>query len=76
MGAITDETARTTELKLDFLTSGKKYKATIYQDGKDAHWKTNPKQYEIMVKTVTNESKLKIMLAAGGGTAISFELVD
>lgn len=76
LGAITDETARTTELKLDFLTSGKKYKATIYQDGKDAHWKTNPKQYEIMVKTVTNESKLKIMLAAGGGTAISFELVD
>ncbi|MEZ4802962.1 MAG: glycoside hydrolase family 97 protein [Gelidibacter sp.] len=71
LGAITDENSRTTEIKLDFLTPGKKYKATIYQDGKDADWKNNPKSYEIKTQTVTNKSKLKLNLAAGGGTAIS-----
>lgn len=72
LGAITDENARTTEIKLDFLSPNKKYKTTIYQDGKDAHWKNNPKSYNIKSETVTNTSKLKLNLAAGGGTAISF----
>lgn len=76
LGAITDENARSTEIKLDFLEAGKKYKATIYQDGKDADWKTNPKSYDIKTQTVTSKSKLKLNLAKGGGTAISFELVD
>ena len=76
LGAITDENARSTEIKLDFLEAGKKYKATIYQDGKDADWKTNPKSYDIKTQAVTSKSKLKLNLAKGGGTAISFELVD
>jgi hypothetical protein len=37
LGAITDENARKSE-KLDFLTKGQKYKATIYEDAKDADW--------------------------------------
>ncbi|MEO6347337.1 MAG: glycoside hydrolase family 97 protein [Aquaticitalea sp.] len=76
LGAITDENSRTTELKLDFLSPNKKYKATIYQDGKDADWKDNPKSYDIKTQTVTNMSKLKLNLAKGGGTAISFIPID
>ncbi|MCB0447629.1 MAG: glycoside hydrolase family 97 protein, partial [Gelidibacter sp.] len=38
LGAITDEHPRTTEIKLDFLSPKKKYKAVIYQDGEAAHW--------------------------------------
>lgn len=72
LGAITDENPRSTEITLDFLTPGKKYKATIYQDGKDAHWEKNPKAYSIKTIEVTSKSKLKLNLAAGGGTAISF----
>ncbi|RXR30656.1 glycoside hydrolase family 97 protein [Flavobacterium piscinae] len=72
LGAITDENPRNTEIALDFLTPGKKYKATIYQDGKDAHWEKNPKAYSIKTIEVTAKSKLKLNLAAGGGTAISF----
>jgi len=34
LGAITDENARASEIKLDFLTKGKKYKAIIYEDAK------------------------------------------
>jgi hypothetical protein len=72
LGAITDENPRTSEIKLDFLTPGKKYKAIIYQDGKTAHWQNNPINYEIKTVEVTSKSKLKLVLAAGGGTAISF----
>jgi glucan 1,4-alpha-glucosidase len=72
LGAITDENARTTEIKIDFLTPNIKYKAIIYQDGKTADWKSNPISYEIKTIEVTSKSKIKLILAAGGGTAISF----
>ncbi|HRE76857.1 MAG TPA: glycoside hydrolase family 97 protein [Flavobacterium sp.] len=72
LGAITDENPRSSQISLSFLTPGKKYKATIYQDGKDAHWEKNPKSYSIKTIEVTSKSKLKLNLAAGGGTAISF----
>lgn len=71
VGAITDENSRNTTISLDFLTPGKKYKAIIYQDGKTAHWEKNPINYEIKTIEVTSKSKLKLTMAAGGGTAIS-----
>lgn len=71
VGAITDENPRNTTISLDFLTPGKKYKAIIYQDGKTAHWEKTPINYEIKTIEVTSKSKLKLNLAAGGGTAIS-----
>lgn len=76
LGAITDENTRGAEVRLDFLDAGKKYKATIYEDGKDAHWENNPKSYAIKTQTVTSKSKLKLNLAASGGTAVSFEVID
>ncbi len=76
LGAVTDENARKTEIKLDFLTKGKKYKAIIYEDAKDADWKMNPKAYSIRSVVVTNASKIKLNLAPGGGTAISFEPIN
>lgn len=72
LGAITDENPRNTELTLNFLSPGKKYKATLYQDAKEAHWENNPKAYSIKTIEVTSKTKLKLNLAAGGGTAISF----
>jgi hypothetical protein len=71
LGAITDENPRKTEIKLDFLSPNMTYKATIYKDGKDAHWKNNPKSYDITSQTVTSKSKLKLDLASSGGVAIS-----
>jgi len=73
LGAITDENARDTEIKLDFLSPNKKYKAIVYQDGKDADWKNNPKSYTIKTLEVTCKSKIKLHLCNGGGTAISFQ---
>lgn len=72
LGAITDENARKTAISLDFLTPRKKYKATIYEDAKDAHWEKNPKAYVIRTVEVTSKSKIELNLVSGGGTAISF----
>ncbi len=76
LGAITDENARKSEIKLDFLTKGKKYKAIIYEDAKDADWKNNPIAYKISTIVVTFKSKINLNLAPGGGTAISFEPIN
>ena len=73
LGAITDENARQTEIKLDFLSPNQNYEATVYQDGNDADWKNNPKSYSIKTARVTAKSKIKLNLAKGGGTAISFK---
>ena len=73
LGAITDENARKSEIKLDFLTKGQKYKAIIYEDAKDADWQKNPIAYKIKTIEVTSKSKINLVLAPGGGTAISFE---
>lgn len=71
VGSITDEKPRKTTISLDFLTPGKKYKATVYEDGKDADWENNPVSYHIRTLDVNSKSKINLVLAAGGGTAIS-----
>jgi glucan 1,4-alpha-glucosidase len=76
LGSITDDNARTTSINLDFLTPNKKYLATFYNDGDDAHWKTNPKSYNIKTKEVNSKTAIKLKLASGGGAAISFKLIN
>lgn len=76
LGAITDEKARQTEIKLNFLSPNIKYEAIIYEDAKDADWEKNPKAYNIKKIQVTAKSKIKLLLAKGGGTAISFKPIN
>ena len=76
LGSITDENARTVEVSLNFLDDGKSYKATLYEDVEDSHWDKNPTAYKIENKIVSNSDKLTLELAPGGGTAISFILVE
>ena len=73
VGAITDENSRNEIVPLDFLDKGKKYVATIYADGADADWKTNPEAYQINTYLVDANTKLKLKLAPGGGAAISIK---
>jgi glucan 1,4-alpha-glucosidase len=73
LGAITDENARTTDVKLDFLPSKQTFTAIIYSDAADAHWEKNPMAYTIRKSLVTANSILNIKLASGGGTAISLK---
>jgi alpha-glucosidase len=72
LGATTNKEARTLEIPLTFLEEGKKYQAKIYADGEDADWETNPTSYRIEEKTVTNADVLTVVMAKGGGQAVSF----
>ena len=56
-----------------FLEKGKKYEATIYADGKDAHYLENPHSYTVTKKTITAKSKMVLHLACGGGVAMSIK---
>jgi hypothetical protein len=72
LGSVGGEQQRTSKITFDFLDAGKNYIATIYADGPDADYKTNPQAYTIKNFVVTNKSKLSQFVAAGGGYAISF----
>ncbi|KQC34445.1 alpha-glucosidase [Nonlabens sp. YIK11] len=69
-------TARTATVDFKFLEKGKKYKATIYADAKDAHYKNNPQAYKITTKNVTQKTKLDVFTAPGGGFGISVVEVE
>ncbi|SDQ55725.1 glycoside hydrolase family 97 protein [Flagellimonas zhangzhouensis] len=73
VGNVNGTTERTTTVSLGFLEKGKKYEATIYRDGENAHYNTNPQSYKIDSKRVTAKSKLKVRSAPGGGFAISIK---
>ncbi len=72
LGAATDEQPRTLTLSLDFLKPGTKYRATIYADGPDADWETNPTSYTISEREVSAADTLEVVMAPGGGQAVSF----
>ncbi len=75
-GGVTNADARDTNLKLDFLTPGSTYEATIYADAPDAHFDTNPEAYIITKQQVTSADTLPIHMAPGGGFAISFVIEE
>lgn len=71
IGNVNGYEPRTSNINFSFLEKGKKYTATIYSDGKDANYKTNPQAYTVRKIEVTNKSKLSQLSVAGGGYAIS-----
>jgi len=73
VGNTSDENGHQSVLKLDFLTPGKKYTATIYADAKNADYQNNPQAYTIKKQVVTSKSILKLKAARGGGYAISIK---
>jgi alpha-glucosidase len=70
VGAITDEEGRTIDVPLSFLTPGRRYVAEIYADGPRANWLENPLPVTITRRPVTSASRLRVVLAPGGGQAI------
>jgi alpha-glucosidase len=72
LGAMTDEHPRVLEAPLAFLDSGRRYRAEIYRDAPDAHWKTNREAIVIESRDVTSADTLSLHLAPGGGQAIRF----
>ncbi|HYD28133.1 glycoside hydrolase family 97 protein [Brevundimonas sp.] len=72
LGSITDESPRSFSEPLTFLEAGRRYRAEIYRDAPDAHWKTNREAIVIEQREVTAADVLDLRLAPGGGQAIRF----
>lgn len=71
IGCVAGEDGHESTLNFDFLEKNKNFKATIYCDAKDAHYKNNPQAYEITRQGITADTELKLKAASGGGYAIS-----
>ncbi|MCD7941361.1 MAG: glycoside hydrolase family 97 protein [Bacteroides intestinalis] len=67
VGTLNDGTARTLNLKLDFLGDGK-YQAEIYTDASDAD--ENPNHLNKETRTVTRKDVIDLPLAADGGSVL------
>lgn len=76
IGGVTDEEERAVSCKLDFLEEHRQYVATIYRDTPDAHYETNPEAYEIESRHVSSRDILSLVMAPGGGFALSIKLAD
>ena len=77
IGCVAGQNPHTSKLTLDFLDKDKKYIATIYADGEDTDYKTNPQSYTIKKGIVTSKTKLTLKAVEAGGYAISiFEVKD
>lgn len=75
VGGITDENKREYTVDFSFLDKGKKYEATIYEDGKDADYIDNPQSYNIYKKQITSKSKINFKMVRSGGFAVSVKPV-
>ena len=75
VGAITNASARTLDVSLDFLPRGRAYVAEVYADGPGANWRTNPLPVSMSRRPVTSASRLTIAMAPGGGQAIRIRAV-
>jgi len=60
-------------LKLDFLDEDTQYEAVIYADGPNADWESNPLDYVIEKKLVRKGDDFRVVLAKGGGQAVTIK---
>ena len=73
LGSMTNEDARTLEVKLDFLDEGATYRAIIYEDGPGADYETNPMAMTIRQLEVDRSTVLTLRHARSGGAAVRIE---
>ena len=69
MGGVTNEQGRNLHINLSFLDSGY-YRAKVYEDAENAHFRDHPFEIKIYEKNVDNNDSLDLYLAPGGGFAI------
>ena len=74
VGGINDATARSVEVKFDFLDPGKTYRATIWKDGEGATFETEARhKIAYDSKMVRKGDTLTLWLAPGGGAAVRLQ---
>lgn len=76
VGSATGDEARTAHIDLSFLDPGCRYRATIYRDGPDANFDTNPYPVVIEQRDVNSEMALDIPQGRSGGCAIRLSKIS
>lgn len=76
LGGLTGDNPRDYEQELSFLEDGVEYEAQVYRDGDGADWETNPYAMAIYKQTVEKGDTLKLPMAAGGGFAVRFKVLN
>lgn len=71
IGTITDENRRSVELDLSFLEDGKKYMASIFEDGDNANLENNPTDINIRKVEVDSKTVLSVKMIESGGQAVA-----
>mgnify|MGYP001536768240 CR=1 FL=1 len=71
-GRVRWRASRALHFELDFLEPEVTYEAAIYADAPDADWRTDPTACDVSVRYVTSADAIDVVLAPGGGQAISF----
>ena len=72
VGGVTNEKSRRIHISLDFLSDGV-YRAEIYSDRDDAHYRENPFSINIQQKHIGHNESLDLYMAPGGGFAIRLQ---
>ncbi|QNN22096.1 glycoside hydrolase family 97 protein [Planctomycetales bacterium ZRK34] len=67
IASATNDSGRTLDVKLDFLTPGVTYDVTLYEDAPDAHYKTNREAYQVRHAKAKRGDVIQAKLAPGGG---------
>lgn len=70
IGGVTDEEAREAVVPLTMLPEGVAYTLTLWCDGEEADWQTNPYAYAIETREVTCADTVRVRMASGGGFAM------
>lgn len=76
VGSLSNREPRTIKLDLSFLSTDRKYEATLYEDAEDSHFMNNKELYNVRKQFVDSKSELTIHLAPGGGNAIYFKEIS
>ncbi len=71
VGAVGGSEEQVVNFKLDFLTPGVQYEATVYADAPEADYETAPQVYTITREQVDSSKEYSLRIARGGGFAIS-----
>jgi alpha-glucosidase len=74
LGAMTDWDPRQRMLSLDFLEPGRRYHATLFEDGPNAH--RFAEDFRQIKRVVTASDTLEVKLGPGGGFAARFDPID
>jgi alpha-glucosidase len=73
VGGVTNEDGRKILLGFDYLEEGATYKAKLYRDSDDAHYRDNQLGHTIEERTVRKGDRFEIYMAPGGGFALELK---